>query len=138
MNKSIYKIAQLITEDPDIVMEADYKEPKAWAGYYNTKDEAINLKQEMMQFLQEQYQDIEDTQSLAFMYDCEAAIYWLAKDYGRPAGLQDLGSLLYMIYKSSKYKPGRATIEVEGETDEVYKMYTELANRFLERKKPLI
>lgn len=83
------------------------------------------LKDQMINYLKNQYKGLEDVNSKDFLFDMEAAIYWFANDYH-----SGQWSDLYSILSTSDYRPGMMSRGLESEPETVQMLYKSLEEKF--------
>lgn len=91
----------------------------------NNEENEPSLKEEMMEYLKNQYKGLEDVNSKDFLFDMEAAIYHFATDYH-----SGQSSELYSILSTSDYRPGMMSRGIESEPEMVQMLYKSLEEKF--------
>jgi len=83
------------------------------------------FKQEMKNFLKQEFQGLMDVNSNDFEFDSEAAIYWFSSDYHKGQS-----SDLYSILSTSQYNPSRMSQNINSEPETTQMLYQALVDNF--------
>lgn len=98
---------------------------KRFLEWLNKLNESTELKEEMKEYLKNEFKGLEDVNSQDFNFDMEAAIYWFSTDYH-----SGQSSDLYSISSTSEYNPSIMSKGIESEPENVKMLYQALEEKF--------